>query len=445
MRENSFSDSRREEGAELASVTDRVTQKQEKKAAPQKENPERSETISNDIEKHSLAGPLGASPDHAMKIILPLLLFAAAITSALAQADRASSTVILDEAGVRNLGIETVEALEADFEDTLFALGRIEVIPARKAILSTRIPGRIIDIKAFEGDTVTQGQVLAVVESRQPGNPPPRVDLPAPLGGLILQAHANLGDPVSPDSHILEIVDLSEAYAIARIPEDQAGRLQPGKTEARIRIPSLPGKEFSGTMIRFGTSADRESGTLDALFHLKDLAGDVRPDMRAEFSIVTERRENVMAVPREAIQGDGANRFVFVKDFDLANAFVRAPVRIGARNDRYVEIKSGLFPGDDVVTVGAYPLVFAGGGGISLKEALDAAHGHEHNEDGTEMTSAQRAADAAEKAAASGSTKNTTPLTLFLAILSTLLALLLTLSLLRRPKQIATTDNPTQS
>ena len=30
-------------------------------------------------------------------------------------------------------------------------------------------------------------------------------------------------------------------------------------------------------------------------------------------------------------------------------------------------------------------LGFAGGGGMSLKEALDAAHGHEHAEDGSEL------------------------------------------------------------
>lgn len=57
-----------------------------------------------------------------------------------------------------------------------------------------------------------------------------------------------------------------------------------------------------------------------------------------------------------------------------------------------MEILGGLFPGDEVVTKGAYALGFAGGSGPSLKEALDAAHGHEHNADGSEMTAAQKAA-----------------------------------------------------
>jgi hypothetical protein len=101
----------------------------------------------------------------------------------------------------------------------------------------------------------------------------------------------------------------------------------------------------------------------------------------------------VLSVPREAIQGDAANRVVFVEDFELPNAFVRSPVVLGEQNDDYVEVLSGLFPGDMVVTRGSYSLGFViEGSGISLKDALDAAHGHEHNEDGSEITAEQKAA-----------------------------------------------------
>ncbi len=378
-----------------------------------------------------------------ISILIALLITAVAGRSAgEGNAQRAANTVILDETGVRNLGIETVPVMETDFEDTLFALGRIEVIPSRRGIVSSRIAGRIVSINAFEGDSVAKDQVIVRVESRQPGNPPPTVDLKSPMDGFVVSAHASLGDPVGPDSHILEIIDMREAYAVARVPEDQAGRLVPGVTEARIRIAALPGESYRGKLLRFGTSADRESGTIDAIFQLKDLSDNVRPAMRAEFSIVIDHRENVMAVPRESLQGDSANRFVFVKDFELANAFVKAPVQTGEKNDRYVEILNGLFPGDEVVTKGAYPLVFAGGGGISLKEALDAAHGHEHAEDGSELTAAQKAQRAAEaRAAAGGGTggAGAGPLTIFLGILCTLLALLLGLSVMRgRARRVST-------
>ncbi|MGL5018060.1 MAG: hypothetical protein ACRDBP_08005, partial [Luteolibacter sp.] len=89
---------------------------------------------------------------------------------------------------------------------------------------------------------------------------------------------------------------------------------------------------------------------------------------------------------------DRSNRFVFIKDYELENAFVRVPVTVGEIAGDRVEILSGLLPGDEVVLKGAYALSFAGKGSASLKEALDAAHGHPHNEDGSEMSAEEIAA-----------------------------------------------------
>lgn len=313
-----------------------------------------------------------------------------------------ADTIILDETGVKNLRIETVEAEETDFEETIFSLGRIAEIPERHAVLSSRISGRVTGLEAQEGDTVEKDQVLVRVESRQPGNPPPTIDLRSPISGLILESHIRIGEPVEPDKEMLDISDLSEVYAIARVPEDQAGKLAPGST-AHIRVSALGDKPLDGEMIRFGTSADRESGTIDAIFKVSNPELKMRPDMRAEFSIVLGKRSNIIAIPRSALQGDASKRFVYVKHFDIPHAFVKTNVQVGEMNDRYVEIVNGLFPADEVVTKGAYSLSFAGGSsGISLKEALDAAHGHEHAEDGSELTPEKQAAMEAKKRAAAG-------------------------------------------
>jgi len=322
-----------------------------------------------------------------MKIFVPFLLL-----SSLAFA--ADKPVLLDEAGVQSLGIETVEAAEVTFEETTFALGRIEEIPENHAVLSSRIPGRVVGLNVREGDTVTADQILAKVESRQPGDPPPVIELKAPIKGLVLESHVRIGEPVEPEKELLDIADLSEVHAIARVPEHQASKLPPGTT-AIIRISALGDQTLEGKLIRFGTTADRERSTIDAIFLVKNPELRLRPGMRAEFEIITARTENVLTIPKEAIQGDPSNRHVFIKDFNIPNAFLRSPVKTGRANGSQVEILSGLFPGDLVVTRGSYALGFVGSGsGVSLKEALDAAHGHEHNEDGSEVTAAQKAARA---------------------------------------------------
>ena len=325
-----------------------------------------------------------------MKLYLSLLL-SLLFTVHIINAAESTDTIVLDETGVKNLRIETVEAEESDFEETVFALGRIAEIPENHGVLSSRISGRVIGLEAQEGDTVEKDQVLVRVESRQPGNPPPVIELKAPLGGLIVESHIRIGEPVEPDKELLDISDLSEVLAIARVPENQAAKLKPG-SKAHIRVSALGDQPLEGEMIRFGTSADRESGTIDAIFKVANPGLRMRPDMRAEFSIVLSKRSNVLSVPRAALQGDASKRFVYVKHFDLPNAFIKTSVQVGEMNDRYVEIISGLFPADEVVTRGAYSLSFAGGGSVSLKEALDAAHGHEHAADGSELKAGSKTA-----------------------------------------------------
>lgn len=331
-----------------------------------------------------------------IRLRIPFLFIAASMAARLvaADGDRGANTIVLDEAGVRNLRIQTVVAEESDFEETAFALGRIEADPRTVAAVSSRISGRVVALKAFPGDRLDAGSEVARVESRQPGNPAPLVSLTAPLGGVVTHLDVRLGDPVEPDKALLEIADLAEVYAVARVPEHVAGRLRPG-AKAHIAIAAVPEERFEGELLRFGTAADPSGGTIDAIFRLSNPQGLLRPGMRAEFSLVISRRTGVVSVPRGALQGEPSNRFVYVKDFDLPNAFVKTPVVVGQINDRFVEIVAGLFPADEVVTQGAYSLAFAGGGSISLKEALDAAHGHAHAEDGSELTgTAGKAGDA---------------------------------------------------
>lgn len=304
----------------------------------------------------------------------------------------ASDTIILEPSGIANLQLETASIDSQTFETTVFAIGRIEEIPSQHSVLSSRVAGRVSALHVFEGDSVQAGDVIATVETRQLGNPPPSIDLKAPQAGLVITSHLRLGQPVQPDVELMDISDRSQMWAVAKIPEQEAARVQVG-SRARIHVPALGDAQIEARLVRFGVNADRDAGAVEGIFLLENSEGRLRPGMRAEFAVVLEQRADVLAVPREAIQGDPANRIVFVKDFDLPNAFLRQPVVTGARNDQFVEIVSGLFPGDEVVTQGSYALGFVGSGsGISLKEALDAAHGHEHNEDGSEITPDQNSA-----------------------------------------------------
>jgi membrane fusion protein, heavy metal efflux system len=344
---------------------------------------------------------------------------------------RARNLVILDAASVENLGIETRTADDQTFEQILFAAGRVEAVPASRAVVSQTNGGRVLEVKVAPGDAVEAGAEILRVEPAGGGAP---VTLMAPIGGLVTALHVTQGEAYRRFANLAEITDLRQVDVIARLPEHEASLLAPW-TNARIFVPASCDKIFRGQLVRFGTEGDRKHGTVEGYFRLanKDLL--MRPGMRAEFRI-TASQKKTSALPREAVQGQGAERFVFVKDFELPHAFVRVPVVTGLRNDQMVEIVSGLMPGDEVVTKGAYALSSAGRGTVSLKAALDAAHGHPHAEDGTPLSGAEGEKHGRESSAAHGGAAGRwSALTLFFACLSVLLLALLVLS--RRQRAVA--------
>ncbi len=372
--------------------------------------------------------------------ILSLLLAAVVGTAQAADSAKAAklaNTVFLDAIGVKNLRLQTVEAEEQTFEETVFALGRLRVAPGHRAVVSSRIAGRALTVSAHIDMRIEKGSDIGEIESRLPGDPPARVKLTAPIGGLISAINLVPGQPVSPDNSLVEIVDLSDIHAVAAVPEHLVGKLKVG-AKARLRIAAFPDREFIAELAHLGAEADSASGTLEAAFHVENPDYSLRPGMRAEFSIVTAQREGVMSVPRAALQGEAANRFLYVADEGVAHAFVKVPVVVGAMTERSVEITQGLLPGDKVVTAGAYSLAFAGKGSVSLKEALDAAHGHEHSADGSELSKNQKAAGHEEgdghDHGGSGGTK-LSALTLFSLIGNGVLLVLLACSAAFRRKE----------
>ena len=66
---------------------------------------------------------------------------------------------------VRSAGIKTASAVTDSLPATVDLTGEIAADPDRSARLAARVAGRIIDVKAKEGDRVKAGQTIAVLES----------------------------------------------------------------------------------------------------------------------------------------------------------------------------------------------------------------------------------------------------------------------------------------
>jgi multidrug efflux pump subunit AcrA (membrane-fusion protein) len=279
-----------------------------------------------------------------------------------------------------NLGIKVEETQSRALEKTFIAIGQIEAIPSRSAAVTSRISGRVVEIKAVEGQSVKKGDPLIEIESRQVGNPPPRVQYPAPIDGIVTRRDVLPNGAVEPDKNLLEIVDLSEVYAEGRVFEGQVAQVKVGQ-KVRIAVESFPDLKFEGTVDLVSGVLDSQTRTLRIWVRVANPEAKLRPNMRATLNIVTDMAGEALAIPHSAVLGEAGNLFAFVQTDEQGLIYERRPVVTGIKDDQYVEIIEGVLPGDKVVTLGNYQLQYVTTrvkpAGEHADEPGAAPHGHD--------------------------------------------------------------------
>ncbi|MGH7847759.1 MAG: efflux RND transporter periplasmic adaptor subunit [Candidatus Binatia bacterium] len=186
------------------------------------------------------------------------------------------------------------------------------------------------------------------------------------IGGVVEERNVVLGETVEPNKVIFKIVDSSTVFIEGSAFDEALPRLKIGQT-VRIRLGSYPKELFTGKIARFSPSIDPQKRALRLWAEIPNRAGKLKPNLFAEMDVVVGGGQEVLAIPLEALITAEGQSFVFVEE---QGSFRRADVILGARDDRYAEVKKGLLPGDQVVTDGKQQIytksLMARGGGAAL-------------------------------------------------------------------------------
>ncbi len=263
--------------------------------------------------------------------------------------------VKLSEVAKKNLGLKTEMADLRTIETIVKCFGVVEAVPDKINFISVRSPGRVTKVLVNQGDTVKAGDLLAEVESRQIGDPPPTIPVKSTLAGIVTERHVFVGEPVEPDKVLFRIADLAKVRVKCHVYEADIGQVKLGQ-KARFYFEAYPGKTFEGEVDFLGGELEEETRSLPVWGRLDNPELLLRPNMRSDVRIVTGAAADALAVPVNAVLGDAGNYFVYVESGDV---YEPKHVHVGKRDDRYVEIVEGLLPGDAVVTRGNYQLQFA--------------------------------------------------------------------------------------
>lgn len=260
----------------------------------------------------------------------------------------AKGPVALNEAQQKAIGLQLVPADLRPLAELLKLNGEVRLLPGRQADVSTRISGQVKALYANLGQTVSGGQRLARVQSRLVGDPPPSVEVTAPMSGVVDALNVTIGQSVEPTSVLFRISDRSQVNVVARVYEEDLGKVRLGQT-ARVQVLSYPDQIFSGKVILVGPTLDPQSRTVEVWVRLANPKGLLKPNLFARASIVIKQNEAALAVPTAAIIEANGEKFVFVRQ---GSKFGRVEIGTGASDDEYTEVTDGLVPGDEVVTQG---------------------------------------------------------------------------------------------
>ncbi|MGD2114382.1 MAG: efflux RND transporter periplasmic adaptor subunit [Acidobacteriota bacterium] len=131
----------------------------------------------------------------------------------------------------------------------------------------------------------------------------------APIRGTVTRRLVNLGDTITVNQHLFDIVDFDTLVARVYAPEKELRRLEVG-LPARIAVPALGGAEYRGEVVRLAPIVDPQSGTIKVTVGIPDWQG-LRPGLYVDVALVTETHERALLVPKKALVYDQDQIFVY--------------------------------------------------------------------------------------------------------------------------------------
>ena len=275
----------------------------------------------------------------------------------------AKGPVTLAAAQQKALGLTLATATERHVPELLYLNGEVRPVAGRQAVASSRIPGQVTQVYVTLGQYVVAGQRLARVQSRLVGDPPPSVDILAPMTGTIDELRAMVGQAIEPTTPLVSLRDSHEYNVVARVYEEDLGKIRIGQ-EVNLAFISYPGHAFAGIIASLGPSLDPLTRTVDVLVKVSNDEGLLKPNLFARVGVVLRRDDSALTVPNAAVIEAGGEKFVFLQ---RSAGYTRVDIRTGMRDSQFTEVKAGLVPGDKVVVQGnrqVYTVWLTGG--ISL-------------------------------------------------------------------------------
>ena len=176
-----------------------------------------------------------------------------------------------------------------------------------------------------------------------------RLQVRAPIAGVVTEQMAAAGEAVGPDRPVLTITDTREVWVNIQVHSRDLAQVRPGR---RVTVAAVgPALTAKGTIVAVSSVVGDDTRTATARVVLANPAGVWQPGLFASVTVQLESTRAAVVVPVESLQTFRDWTVVFVRYGDV---FEARPVELGRRDGRIVEVVRGLRAGERFATKNSY-------------------------------------------------------------------------------------------
>jgi Cu(I)/Ag(I) efflux system membrane fusion protein len=187
-----------------------------------------------------------------------------------------------------------------------------------------------------------------IEEVRTTGANPRTIDWPSPASGTVIDKRIINGQRVVAGDELYRIIDLSHVWVIADVAESDLAAIKIG-THATVTVRAYASQPVDGEVTFIYPELKVETRTARVRIEVPNPEERLKVDMYADVVFQTGIGEKpAIAIPVSAVIDSGNRQIVLIAKGE--GHFEPRPVKLGRRDDSYVEVLEGIDQGEKVVT-----------------------------------------------------------------------------------------------
>ncbi len=211
------------------------------------------------------------------------------------------------------------------------------------------------EIQFLQAKTSLESQQKVVAQIKSQLN---KTNVVAPFSGTIDEVMTERGKVVAPGMNLFRIVNLSNMYVTANVPENYIPQLKLG-ANVDVFLNAL-GKSYKGKVRQVGNYINPNNRTFSIEIALPNPDNLLRPNQVAILKIEDYKNPKAILLPENIVQetADGSKVIYTIGSIGNENTakVTQKKIELGYTSGAFVEVKSGLTTGETVVTEGAKSL-----------------------------------------------------------------------------------------